>query len=184
MRRTSRFHPHPTSTDPPATTGPAHRRGFPHSRRESHVLHARIQAHPKPLTTAAYGYSCTPKAITIHWWGGKGQKHRNVVDWLRGITGNRGCIRPLRRLRRTSSLSSQTTREPRGTAATTAPTANTIGIEMRPEMTGRDWRTLVELCVNLENGTGFAQVLRPQGLEEHRLPRRLLPAASASWWTR
>src|SRR5699024_11899103 len=37
-----------------------------------------------------YGHGSTVKGITIHHWGSTGQKHANVVAWLRGYTGNRG----------------------------------------------------------------------------------------------
>lgn len=100
-----------------------------------------------------YGYSSTPKGITVHWWGSKGQKHRNVVDWLRGITGNRGSSA---HYVVSDGLVTQLASDTRATwhGGNNRANGETIGIEMRPEMTDGDWRTLVELCVNLEKEWG------------------------------
>lgn len=100
-----------------------------------------------------YGYSSKPTGITIHHWGSTGQKHQNVVDWLRGITGNRGSSA---HYVVSAGLVTQLASDTRATwhGGNNRANGTTIGIEMRPEMTDGDWATLVELCVNLEKKHG------------------------------
>lgn len=100
-----------------------------------------------------YGYGSKPTSITIHHWGGDGQKHQNVVDWLKGTTGNRGSSA---HYVVSDDLVTQIVEDSRASwhAGNNRGNGSSIGIEMRPEMTGRDWQTLVELCVTLENRHG------------------------------
>lgn len=102
---------------------------------------------------SSYGYGSGIDGITVHWWGGKGQKFRNVVDWLRGYTGNRGSSA---HYVVQDGLVEQIVEDSRASWHGGSNKANgtTIGIEMRPEMTDGDWATLVELCVNLERKHG------------------------------
>lgn len=103
-----------------------------------------------------YGYSSKPIGITIHHWGSTGQKHDNVVGWLRGSAGgtsNRGSSAHL-----VTSAGRVTRLVPDDRASwhagSTAGNGSTIGIECRPEMSADDWDTLVELCADLEEKHG------------------------------
>lgn len=102
---------------------------------------------------SSYGYGSGIDGITVHWWGGKGQKFRNVVDWLRGYTGNRGSSA---HYVVQDGLVEQIVEDSRASwhGGNNKANGTTIGIEMRPEMTDGDWETLVELCVNLERKHG------------------------------
>lgn len=102
---------------------------------------------------ASYGHGSKILSITCHHWGGKGQKFRNVVDWLRGYTGNRGSSA---HYVVQDGLVEQIVEDSRASWHGGSNKANgtSIGIEMRPEMTDGDWATLVELCVNLERKHG------------------------------
>lgn len=102
---------------------------------------------------SSYGYGSGIDGITVHWWGGKGQKFRNVVDWLRGYTGNRGSSA---HYVVQDGLVEQIVEDSRASwhGGNNKANGTTIGIEMRPEMTDGDWATLVELCVNLERKHG------------------------------
>ena len=101
----------------------------------------------------SYGYGSGIDGITVHWWGGKGQKHQNVVDWLRGYTGNRGSSA---HYVASDGLVTQIVEDSRASwhGGNNKANGTTIGIEMRPEMTDGDWETLVELCVNIERKHG------------------------------
>lgn len=102
---------------------------------------------------ASYGYGSGIDGITIHHWGSTGQKHANVVSWLRGYTGNRGSSA---HYVVSDGLVTQIVEDSRASWHGGSNKANgtTIGIEMRPEMTAGDWKTLVELCVKLERKHG------------------------------
>lgn len=102
---------------------------------------------------ASYGYGSGIDGITIHHWGSTGQKHANVVSWLRGYTGNRGSSA---HYVVSDGLVTQLVDDSRASWHGGSNKANgtTIGIEMRPEMSAGDWKTLVELCVKLERKHG------------------------------
>ena len=100
-----------------------------------------------------YGYGSGIDGITIHHWGSTGQKHANVVAWLRGDTGNRGSSA---HYVVSDGLVTQVVDESNAAWHGGSNKANgtTIGIEMRPEMTDGDWATLVELCADIERRHG------------------------------
>lgn len=102
---------------------------------------------------ASYGYGSGIQSITIHWWGSTGQKFRNVVDWLRGYTGNRGSSA---HYVVQDGHVEQIVEDSRASwhGGNNKANGTSIGIEMRPEMTDGDFQTLVELCVNLERKHG------------------------------
>lgn len=102
---------------------------------------------------ASYGYGSKILSVTIHHWGSTGQKFRNVVDWLRGYTGNRGSSA---HYVVEDGLVEQIVEDSRASwhGGNNKANGTSIGIEMRPEMTAGDFATLVELCVNLEREHG------------------------------
>lgn len=102
---------------------------------------------------SSYGYGSKILSVTVHWWGGKGQKFQNVVSWLRGYTGNRGSSA---HYIAQDGLVEQIVEDSRASwhGGNNKANGTSIGIEMRPEMTAGDWETLVELCVNLERKHG------------------------------
>lgn len=104
-------------------------------------------------TRASYGHGSKILSITVHWWGGKGQKFRNVVDWLRGYTGNRGSSA---HYVAQDGLVEQIVEDSRASwhGGNNKANGTSIGIEMRPEMTDGDWATLVQLCTDLEEKHG------------------------------
>lgn len=111
---------------------------------------------------AHYGGAKKPKGITIHHWGSTGQKHDNVVAWLRGRAGgtaNRGSS-----AHEVISDGRVTVLAP-GDVATwhagnTIGNGTTIGLECRPEMSDGDWDTLVERCADLEEIWGSMKYYR------------------------
>lgn len=103
-----------------------------------------------------YGGAKKPKGITLHHWGSDGQKHQNVVDWLRGYTGNRGSS-----AHEVISDGLVTVLAP-GDVATwhsgnNVGNGTTMGLELRPEMSDGDWATLVQRCTDLEEQWGSLQ---------------------------
>lgn len=102
---------------------------------------------------SSYGYGSGIDGITIHHWGSDGQKFQNVVSWLRGYTGNRGSSA---HYVVQDGLVEQIVEDSRASwhGGNNKANGTTIGIECRPEMTDGDWKTLVELCVNLERKHG------------------------------
>lgn len=108
---------------------------------------------------SSYGYGSKILSVTIHHWGSDGQKHQNVVDWLKGITGNRGSSA---HYVVSDDLVTQIVEDNRASwhGGNNKANGTSIGIEMRPEMTDRDWQTLVELCYNLERKHGSLQYYR------------------------
>lgn len=100
-----------------------------------------------------YGGAKKPTGITIHHWGSDGQKHDNVVSWLRGVTGNRGSS-----AHEVISAGRVTILAP-ATVATwhsgnNVGNGTTAGFECRPEMSAGDWATLVERCADFEEEWG------------------------------
>lgn len=100
-----------------------------------------------------YGYGSKIVGITIHWWGSTGQKFENVVNWLRGYTGNNNSSA---HYVLQDGLVEQIVEDSQAAwhAGNNQGNGTTIGIECRPEMTDGDWDTLVELCVLLEERHG------------------------------
>ena len=100
-----------------------------------------------------YGYGSNITGITIHHWGSTGQKHANVVSWLRGYTGNSGSSA---HYVVSDGLVTQLVEDANASwhGGNNKANGTTIGIECRPEMSAGDFQTLVELCVNLERKHG------------------------------
>ena len=120
---------------------------------------------------SSYGYGSEIQSITIHWWGSTGQKFRNVVDWLRGYTGNSGSSA---HYVAQDGLVEQLVEDSRASwhGGNNEANGTSIGIEMRPEMTKGDWETLVELCVMLENRHGSLKYYRHKDWKSTACPGR------------
>lgn len=110
---------------------------------------------PHQSERSAFGHRGKPTGITIHHWGNDGQTHQGVVNYLCSSRPNNPtsahyvvsdglvtCIvDPDRAAFHAASYNGQAN-------------GSTIGIECRPEMSAGDWRTVVELCVELEKVYG------------------------------
>lgn len=107
-------------------------------------------------TRAHYGGSKKPKGITIHHWGSTGQKHENVVRWLRGAAGGVNNRNSSAHYVVSAGLVTQLADDSVATwhAGNTRGNGDTIGIECRPEMSDGDYATLVQLCADLEEKHG------------------------------
>ena len=103
-----------------------------------------------------YGYPAKPTGITIHYWGSKGQKRENVVNWLRGAAGGTSNRNSSAHYVLTAGYVTQLVDDTRAAwhAGHNRGNGSTIGIECRPEMTPGDWDTLVQLCTDLEEKHG------------------------------
>lgn len=139
----------------------------------------RTESKPTSNTSkrSRYGGSSRPKGITIHHWGSDGQKHQNVVRWLRGRNGgvnNRGSS-----AHEVISAGLVTVLAP-STVATWHAGSNrgngdTIGLECRPEMSSGDWETLVERCADLEEKWGSLKYYRHSDWKATECPGRYGP---------
>lgn len=118
-----------------------------------------------------YGYGSAIKGITIHHWGSDGQKHANVVAWLRGVTGNRGSSA---HYVVSDDLVTQLVEDKSAAwhAGNNRGNGTTIGIECRPEMSDGDWSTLVELCADLERKHGSLKYYRHKDWKNTDCPGR------------
>lgn len=100
-----------------------------------------------------YGHSGAPTHLCIHHWGSDGQKHGNVVDWLRGYTGNRSTsaheVISAGLVTHMADFSRATWH-----AGSNKGNGEAVGLECRPEMSDGDWATLVERCVDIERELG------------------------------
>ncbi|MGO1957212.1 peptidoglycan recognition protein family protein [Microbacterium sp.] len=103
-----------------------------------------------------YGYASKPVGITIHHWGSDGQKHDNVVRWLRGSAGGVNNRNSSAHYVTSAGRVTRLADDKRATwhAGNNRGNGSTIGIECRPEMSDGDWDTLVELCADLEEKHG------------------------------
>lgn len=103
-----------------------------------------------------YGHSTKPTGITIHHWGSTGQKHDNVVGWLRGKAGGTSNTGSSAHYVTSAGRVTQLVKDSRAAWHAGNNTGNgaTIGIECRPEMSDDDWDTLVQLCADLEEVHG------------------------------
>src|SRR5690625_4519182 len=118
-----------------------------------------------------------PKGITIHHWGSDGQKHQNVVRWLRGRNG--GVSNRSSSAHEVISAGLVTILAP-AIAATwhsgsTRGNGDTIGLECRPEMSSGDWETLVERCADLEEKWGSLKYYRHSDWKNTACPGRYGP---------
>lgn len=126
---------------------------------------------PNRSSRGHYGYKSKPTGITIHHWGGDGQKHDNVVHWLTGGGGNRGSsAHEVISAGRVTILAD-------GDVATWHAGNNrgngtTIGLECRPEMSAGDWETLVERCTDLEEQWGSLRYYKHSDWKNTACPGR------------
>lgn len=105
-------------------------------------------------------YAGVVDTIMIHHWGIDGQRHSNVVRWLRGKAGgseNRGSSA---HYVTSANLVSQLVNESVAAWACKGANGRMIHIECRPEMTKGDWATLVELCADIEERRGSQRYTR------------------------
>lgn len=139
----------------------------------------RIENKPTSNTSrrSHYGGISKPKGITIHHWGSDGQKHENVVRWLRGRNG--GVNNRSSSAHEVISAGLVTILAP-AIAATwhsgsTRGNGDTIGLECRPEMSAGDWETLVERCADLEEKWGSLKYYRHSDWKNTACPGRYGP---------
>ena len=92
--------------------------------------------------------------ICIHHWGIDGQRHANVVAWLRGKAGGQNNERSSAHYVCSANLVTNLVAESRAAWAAIGANGYAIHIEARPEMTAGDWATLVQLCANIEERRG------------------------------
>src|SRR5690625_2175131 len=118
-----------------------------------------------------------PKGITIHHWGSDGQKHQNVVRWLRGRNG--GVSNRSSSAHEVISAGLVTILAP-AIAATwhsgsTRGNGDSIGLECRPEMSSGDWETLVERGADIEEKWGSLKYYRHSDWKNTACPGRYGP---------
>lgn len=120
---------------------------------------------------ASYGHGSEILSITCHHWGSDGQKFRNVVDWLRGYTGNRNSSA---HYVVQDGLVEQLVEDSRASwhGGNNKANGTSIGIEMRPEMTEGDWATLVQLCADLEEKHGSLKYFKHSDWKATACPGR------------
>ena len=95
--------------------------------------------------------------ICIHHWGKDGQRHSNVVRWLRGKAGGTSNTGSSAHYVCSDNLVTNLVAEDRASWAAKGANGYAIHIEARPEMTAGDWATLVQLCANIEERRGSMQ---------------------------
>lgn len=107
-------------------------------------------------TRARYGHGSKILGVTIHHWGSDGQKHDNVVRWLRGRNGGVNNRNSSAHYVVSAGRVTQLAADSVATwhSGNNKGNGTTIGIECRPEMSAGDWATLVELCADLEEKHG------------------------------
>lgn len=123
---------------------------------------------------AFYGFDSTPDGITIHHWGRDGQKHKNVVGWLRGAAGGTSNDGSSAHLVVSAGRVTRLEKDSRATwhAGNGEGNGRTIGIECRPEMSDGDWETLVEVCADLEDEHGSLKYFRHKDWKATECPGR------------
>jgi len=95
--------------------------------------------------------------ICIHHWGIDGQRHSNVVAWLRGKAGGTSNRGSSAHYVCSDNLVTNLVAESRAAWAAVGANGYAIHIECRPEMSSGDWNTLVQLCANIEERRGSMQ---------------------------
>lgn len=122
-------------------------------------------------TRERYGHGSKIVGVTLHHWGGDGQKHANVVSWLRGYTGNSNSSA---HYVASDGLVTQLVPDDKAAwhAGNNQGNGTTIGIECRPEMSAGDWATLVELCQDLEKEHGSLKYYRHKDWKNTACPGR------------
>lgn len=121
-----------------------------------------------------YGHGSKIVGITIHHWGSDGQRHDNVVRWLRGRAGgvnNRNSsahyVVSAGRVTKLADDSVATWH-----SGNSKGNGTTIGIECRPEMSDGDWETLVQLCADLEEKHGSLKYYKHKDWKNTACPGR------------
>lgn len=104
-----------------------------------------------------YGYKSKPVGFTIHHWGSTGQSHNGVVNYLNRANGNTSAHAVI-----SAGLVTRLVKDNRAAwhAGHRRGNGETIGIEMRPEMSDGDWDTLVEFCTDEEEIHGSMRYYR------------------------
>lgn len=125
-------------------------------------------------TRAWYGHDGPPIGVTIHHWGRDGQSHDAVVRWLRGEAGDTENKGTSAHYVTSAGRVTQLEKDERATWHSGNEDGNgqTIGIECRPEMSAADWRTLVELCADLEEKHGSMRYFRHSDWKATACPGR------------
>lgn len=95
--------------------------------------------------------------ICIHHWGIDGQRHANVVSWLRGKAGGSENSGSSAHYVCSGGLVTNLVGEHKAAWAAVGANGYAIHIEARPEMSTGDWNTLVQLCANIEERRGSMQ---------------------------
>ncbi|MDI3330121.1 MAG: peptidoglycan recognition family protein [Micrococcus sp.] len=123
---------------------------------------------------AHYGAAEKPVGVTIHHWGADGQSHDGVVRWLRGENGGVENENSSAHYVTSAGRVTQLEDDFRATwhSGNRDGNGTTIGIECRPEMSGADWRTLVELCADLEERHGSLRYFRHSDWKATACPGR------------
>lgn len=121
-----------------------------------------------------FGWKKKPTAITIHHWGDDGQRHDNVVAWLRGKAGGTANTNTSAHAVISAGL---VTELADGDVATwhsgnRKGNAISIGLECRPEMSGADFNTLVKYCADLERRYGSMKYYRHKDWKATACPGR------------
>jgi len=102
-------------------------------------------------------YSGKITHICIHHWGIDGQRHSNVVAWLRGKAGGTSNTGSSAHYVCSANRVTNLVAESRAAWAAVGANGYAIHIECRPEMSKGDWNTLVQLCANIEERRGSMQ---------------------------
>lgn len=110
--------------------------------------------------------------ICIHHWGIDGQRHSNVVRWLRGKAGGTSNTGSSAHYVCSDNLVTNLVAEDRASWAAKGANGYAIHIEMRPEMSNGDWATLVQLCCNIEERRGSMQYTNHGNVAPTQCPGR------------
>ena len=110
--------------------------------------------------------------ICIHHWGIEGQRHSNVVAWLRGKAGGTSNTGSSAHYVCSDNLVTNLVGEHRAAWAAIGANGYAIHIEMRPEMSNGDWATLVQLCCNIEERRGSMKYMRHMDVASTACPGR------------
>lgn len=110
--------------------------------------------------------------ICIHHWGVDGQRHSNVVAWLRGKAGGQNNTRSSAHYVCSDNRVTNLVGEHRAAWAAIGANGYAIHIEVRPEMSTGDWNTLVQLCCNIEERRGSMQYMRHMDVASTACPGR------------
>ena len=110
--------------------------------------------------------------ICIHHWGIDGQRHSNAVRWLRGKAGGTSNTGSSAHYVCSDNLVTNLVAESRAAWAAKGANGYAIHIEVRPEMSAGDWRTLVHLCCDIEERRGSLKYMRHMDVAPTACPGR------------